>query len=109
MDRLISKKQVKEIVGFGLAHIDRMENDPAYTHLGFPKRVRIGFRVFWVEEEVYAWVAKQIAKRDASQPTKERSAGSTFRNPVQTRSFLIGRLEIRPIKLLILLMPPCPD
>ena len=23
----------------------------------------------------------QIAKRDASQPTKERSAGSTFRNP----------------------------
>ncbi|MGB8811580.1 MAG: FAD-binding protein, partial [Paracoccaceae bacterium] len=24
----------------------------------------------------------QIAKRDASQPTKERSAGSTFRNPV---------------------------
>ncbi|MFN4154586.1 MAG: UDP-N-acetylmuramate dehydrogenase [Paracoccaceae bacterium] len=25
---------------------------------------------------------KQIAKRDASQPTKERSAGSTFRNPV---------------------------
>ena len=25
---------------------------------------------------------EQIAKRDASQPTKERSAGSTFRNPV---------------------------
>ena len=24
---------------------------------------------------------RQIAKRDASQPTKERSAGSTFRNP----------------------------
>ena len=24
----------------------------------------------------------QIAKRDASQPTKDRSAGSTFRNPV---------------------------
>ena len=27
-------------------------------------------------------MADQIAKRDASQPTKERSAGSTFRNPV---------------------------
>lgn len=26
-------------------------------------------------------MAEQIAKRDASQPTKERSAGSTFRNP----------------------------
>ena len=27
-------------------------------------------------------MADQIAKRDASQPTKERSAGSTFRNPL---------------------------
>jgi UDP-N-acetylmuramate dehydrogenase len=26
-------------------------------------------------------MADQIAKRDASQPTKDRSAGSTFRNP----------------------------
>jgi UDP-N-acetylmuramate dehydrogenase len=29
-----------------------------------------------------ARMAEQIAKRDASQPSKERSAGSTFRNPV---------------------------
>jgi UDP-N-acetylmuramate dehydrogenase len=29
-----------------------------------------------------ARMADQLAKRDASQPTKERSAGSTFRNPV---------------------------
>jgi len=28
-----------------------------------------------------AKMAEQIAKRDATQPTKERSAGSTFRNP----------------------------
>lgn len=28
-----------------------------------------------------ALMAEQIARRDASQPTKERSAGSTFRNP----------------------------
>jgi UDP-N-acetylmuramate dehydrogenase len=28
-----------------------------------------------------ARMVEQIAKRDASQPTKERSAGSTFRNP----------------------------
>lgn len=27
-------------------------------------------------------MADQIAKRDASQPTKDRSAGSTFRNPL---------------------------
>ncbi len=66
MTKLLSKKQVREIVGFSFAHIDRMESDPAYTHLDFPKRVQIGFRVFWVEEEIYAWVAAQIAKRDAS-------------------------------------------
>jgi UDP-N-acetylmuramate dehydrogenase len=29
-----------------------------------------------------ARMAEQLAKRDASQPTKDRSAGSTFRNPV---------------------------
>lgn len=31
--------------------------------------------------ELEARMADQIAKRDASQPTKDRSAGSTFRNP----------------------------
>ena len=66
MTRLLSKKQVREIVGFSFAHIDRMENDLAYAHLDFPKRVQIGFRVFWVEEEIHTWVAAQIAKRDAS-------------------------------------------
>lgn len=32
-------------------------------------------------ESLEARMADQIAKRDASQPTKDRSAGSTFRNP----------------------------
>ncbi|WP_299416691.1 UDP-N-acetylmuramate dehydrogenase [uncultured Sulfitobacter sp.] len=32
-------------------------------------------------EELRARMADQLAKRDATQPTKERSAGSTFRNP----------------------------
>lgn len=31
--------------------------------------------------ELHARMADQIAKRDATQPTKDRSAGSTFRNP----------------------------
>lgn len=66
MERLISKKQVKEIVGFSSAHIDRMEFEDEYQHLGFPKRVRIGHRVFWVASEVYDWVAEQIAKRTPS-------------------------------------------
>lgn len=32
-------------------------------------------------EELHARMIAQIEKRDATQPTKERSAGSTFRNP----------------------------
>ena len=40
-----------------------------------------------------ARMADQIAKRDASQPTKERSAGSTFRNPAGYSS--TGRADDR--------------
>ncbi len=40
-----------------------------------------------------AKMADQIAKRDASQPTKERSAGSTFRNPAGFSS--TGRADDR--------------
>lgn len=32
-------------------------------------------------EELHARMEDQLAKRDATQPTKDRSAGSTFRNP----------------------------
>jgi len=32
-------------------------------------------------EQLHARMTDQLAKRDASQPTKDRSAGSTFRNP----------------------------
>ena len=40
-----------------------------------------------------ARMVEQIARRDASQPTKERSAGSTFRNPVGYSS--TGRADDR--------------
>jgi predicted DNA-binding transcriptional regulator AlpA len=65
MEKLLTKKQVKEFVGFGFAHIDRMEKEPEYAHLDFPNRVRIGFRVFWVESEIQLWIANRIAERDA--------------------------------------------
>lgn len=66
MEKLLTKKHVRELIGFGFAHIDRMENDAEYAHLEFPKRVRIGFRVFWVETEIQSWIANRIAERDAS-------------------------------------------
>jgi predicted DNA-binding transcriptional regulator AlpA len=65
MKKLISKKAVRELVGFSSAHIDRFETDPTYAHVGFPRRLRVGFRVFWVEDEIHAWIEAQIAKRDA--------------------------------------------
>lgn len=63
MERLLSKKQVKEIVGFSFAHLDRFETDPDYSHMGFPKRVKVGFRVFYVASEIDSWVAETIANR----------------------------------------------
>jgi UDP-N-acetylmuramate dehydrogenase len=34
-----------------------------------------------VPEAIERRIARQVSMRDASQPTRERSAGSTFRNP----------------------------
>lgn len=61
MDRLLSKKAVREIVGFSFAHIARMEDEAK-----FPRRIRIGGRVFWVHSEIDDWVQFHIAARDAT-------------------------------------------
>lgn len=58
MERLLSKKAVREVVGFSFAHIARME-----TADQFPKRVRIGGRVFWVHSEVQEWIHHHIHRR----------------------------------------------
>lgn len=61
--KLLTKKAVREKIGFSSAHIDRLEADPNGF---FPKRVKIGFRVFWVESELDEWILTQIAARDNS-------------------------------------------
>lgn len=58
MERLLSKKAVRDVVGFSFAHIARMEAADQ-----FPKRVRIGGRVFWVQSEVQDWVHGHISRR----------------------------------------------
>ena len=58
-DRLLTKKELRQKIGFSFAHIDRLET----SMLTFPKRVRIGFRVFWSEREVDRWIADQLANR----------------------------------------------
>jgi len=60
--KLLSKKQVREMVLYSPAHIARMEK--AKT---FPKRVRLGQgRVGWVEQEILDWIQLRIDERDRS-------------------------------------------
>lgn len=59
--------------------------DFAYRSTGLPPEMVIAEVVLTGPRadpgELDARMAEQIARRDASQPTKDRSAGSTFRNP----------------------------
>ncbi|MEW8508959.1 MAG: AlpA family phage regulatory protein [Candidatus Thiodiazotropha endolucinida] len=58
--RMLSKKQVRELVLYSPQHIDRLEK--AGT---FPKRVPLGpNRVGWIESEVMDWLKQRIADRD---------------------------------------------
>lgn len=66
MSRLLSKKEVSQKVSVALATIDRWNFDKDYEHLGFPSRVRIGFRVFWVEQEIIDWIDLQVANYRSS-------------------------------------------
>ena len=64
--RLLTKKEVCAKVGFSRAHVDRLTNDPAYAHYGFPKPTRIGVKVLWSEAEIDEWIVAQLARREAS-------------------------------------------
>ena len=57
--RILSKKDLRPLVLYSPAHIDRMEKAGR-----FPKRVQLGpCRVGWVESEVLAWLNERIKKR----------------------------------------------
>jgi prophage regulatory protein len=58
--RILSKRQLKEMVLYSPHHIARLEAADK-----FPKRVRLGpNRVGWVEDEVLAWLQQRIDRRD---------------------------------------------
>ncbi len=70
--RILSKRQLKELVLYSPQHIQRLE------HAGtFPRRLRLGngprCRVGWIEEEVLDWLQERITRRDkptdASRPS----------------------------------------
>ena len=58
--RLLSKKQVREMVLYSPQHIQRLEDAGRFL-----RRVRLGqARVGWVEQEVLDWLAERIRERD---------------------------------------------
>lgn len=57
--RIISKRQLKEMIPYSMQHIARLEKA---GH--FPKRVQLGpNRVGWVEAEVLDWIQERMDKR----------------------------------------------
>ena len=58
--RILSKRQVKELVLYSPQHIARLEKAGQ-----FPKRVQLGpSRVGWVEDEVLDWFQQRLEARD---------------------------------------------
>ena len=58
--RILSKKELRQLVLYSPAQIDRMEKAGR-----FPKRVRLGpCRVGWVEEEVLGWLEARLRARE---------------------------------------------
>ena len=60
--RILSKRQLKEMVLYSPQHIARLEAAGR-----FPKRVQLGqCRVGWIEQEVLDWLQVRIIRRDQS-------------------------------------------
>ena len=58
--RILSKRQLKELVLYSPQHVARLEKAGL-----FPKRVQLGpNRVGWVEAEVLVWLEERLADRD---------------------------------------------
>ena len=58
--RILTKRQLKELVLYSPQHIARMEKAGL-----FPKRVQLGpNRVGWVEAEILDWLQLKLANRE---------------------------------------------
>ena len=58
--RILSKRQLKELVLYSPQHVARLEKAGQ-----FPKRVQLGpNRVGWVEDEVLDWLQSRLDRRE---------------------------------------------
>jgi prophage regulatory protein len=62
--RFLSTKQVRERVGLSPTTFKTRMSD-------FPRPVRVGYRVFWVDEEVDAWQQARLNERPTDPPERE--------------------------------------
>lgn len=63
MDEMLNFKQVRKLVLYSRAHIDRLEKAGK-----FPKRIKLGTgRVGWWKAEIMAWLEQQ-AQRSLTAP-----------------------------------------
>lgn len=63
--RTITKKELRQLVGYTPQHILRLENKGE-----FPRRIRLGEnRVAWLLIEVEEWLRRRIAARDSNGAT----------------------------------------
>ncbi len=62
MMKVISKRQLKDLIPYSLSHIARLEKAGK-----FPKRIQLGEnRVGWIESEVLDWVQERMDRREAA-------------------------------------------
>jgi len=65
--RLLSKRQLKELVLYSPQHVARLEAAGR-----FPKRVKLGqCRVGWIEQEVLDWLQERIQRRENTPDTSQ--------------------------------------
>ena len=58
--RILSKRELRELVLYSPQHITRLEKAGQ-----FPKRIKLGqARVGWIESEVLDWLQERIDSRD---------------------------------------------
>jgi prophage regulatory protein len=64
MNKLLNKKQLKDVVGYSFSHIDRLEKAGR-----FPRRVKpfgINGRAFWASNEIQDWIQEKLMERDSN-------------------------------------------
>ena len=60
LPRLIGAEELCRLIPYSARHLSRLEKCGQ-----FPRRVRLGRRVAWVEAEVRTWIEEHTASRNA--------------------------------------------